>query len=284
MPGPLAAPIIGAIGSLVGGLLGRSKTKSPTAEENAFGHVKGIMSAASTFGFNPLTLLGSVGAVGGGPNSVDNSSFGQGVSNAAMLLADGLTRNGGVANKLNQYQQQNARLQQRVDQLTIRSPVPGLYGRSRLPSDPAVYGDGSYGSAGVSGGRRADGASASVSGSGLPDLLTVDPADPRREVEQKPVPTGPGVMVVDNPYVGRYYFPTIDGDEPVDLLDLPAMAIALPQVGYNFGNRLTYGGGRESRPNDKFWIEHYKPKTKPKPRPKWLGLKGPTSYSGAWVQ
>ena len=53
-------------------------------------------------------------------------------------------------------------------------------------------------------------------------------------------------MVVDNPYTGRTYYPTIDGDEPLDLLDLPSMIVGAPQVAYNKGDYMSYGGGRES--------------------------------------
>ena len=65
-------------------------------------------------------------------------------------------------------------------------------------------------------------------------------------------------MVVDNPYFGKMWVPTLDGDEPLDLLDIPSIAIAGPQLGYGKGHLLTLGGGVESRPRDAFWRDKYK--------------------------
>lgn len=129
--------LIAAGGNLLGGLLGRGK--KVRAQDNSYGHVKGIMKAAKEFGFNPLTLLGSVSAVGGA--AADNSSLGQGIANAALIASDAISAKRATAKRLNDYQTQNQRLQSRLDAITIRPPVPGVYGRARLPSDPEVYGD-----------------------------------------------------------------------------------------------------------------------------------------------
>ena len=80
-------------------------------------------------------------------------------------------------------------------------------------------------------------------------------------------------MVVDNPYTGRIYVPTLDGDEPLDVLDVPALVYGPPQIAYGKGQYLTYGGGRESRPRFKSGGEALKyftpPKVaNPKPKPK----------------
>lgn len=134
----VAPAVIGAVGSILGGLFGR--TKAISAGDNAFSHVQGIMRASSTFGFNPLTLLGAVSPMGGTP--ADNSSFGQGIANAAMIASDAIgARQNSLAGRSERLNQTQARLQKRLNAITIRAPVPGVYGRVRLPSDPQVYGD-----------------------------------------------------------------------------------------------------------------------------------------------
>lgn len=171
MPGPLAAPIIGAVGSLLGGLFGRKKAIS--AGDNAFSHVGGIMRAASTYGFNPLTLLGAVSPMGGTP--ADNSAFGQGIANAAMIVADDLSSRQADQAKLNAYQTQNQRLQRRLDTVSVRSPVPGLYGGVRQPSDPEVYGNGAgQNTAGLAPSGRGDGASPRLVGQSVSDRPDAD--------------------------------------------------------------------------------------------------------------
>lgn len=288
MAGPLAAPIIGAVGQLLGGLLGRNKQKPISAGDNAFSHVGGIMRASKQYGFNPLTLLGAVPAMGGTPGFTDNSSFGTAVANAAMIASDSIQANRSQAARLNEYQTQNQRLTEKLNAITLRPPVPGLYGRARMPSDPEVYGgtDGAGDAAGLS----ADRSAYSAGPAGGPPLRTVSPADPRREVDNRPQPTTSGVMVIDSPYVGEIYVPSLDGDEALDVLDLPSIAIAAPQVAYNRGNYLSYGGGSESRPSmtraealaakDRRDLARKRPKAKPP----FISLKGPTRYSGAWVQ
>lgn len=154
--GPVSA-LIGAGGSILGGLFGRSK--QPTAGQNAFSHVKGIMKASKEFGFNPLTLLGAVSPMGGG--GTDNSSLGQGIANAALIASDAISAKRETAKRLNDYQTQNQRLQSRLNAITIRPPVPGVYGRARLPSDPGVYGDGA-----ASGGSGGSAAGVNPAGSG----------------------------------------------------------------------------------------------------------------------
>lgn len=55
-------------------------------------------------------------------------------------------------------------------------------------------------------------------------------------------------MIVDNPYLGRYYFPTADGDEVLGG-EVMGLAYAAPQLGWNGGYTMTLGGGSESRPS-----------------------------------
>jgi hypothetical protein len=274
--------LLGVLGSVAGGLLGRSKGKS--ASSQSYGNVKGLVQASRAWGINLLTWLGG-GVSGGSGIAADNSALGQGIANAAMLASDALASKRSTAAALNAYQQQNRRLQDRLNAVTLRAPVPGVYGTARMPSDPEVYGgaDFSGDAAGVSGARGFD----SVGPAGGPPLRTVSPADPRRDVNNKPQDTHSGLMVIDSPYVGEVYVPTLDGDEALDVLDVPSMAMVAPQIAYNRGAYLSYGGGAESRPNDKFWIDYYKGKAKsprPKRKPPFITLKAPTTYGAEWVR
>ena len=151
--------LIAAGGSLLGGLLGRSKPIS--ADAQSYGNVKGLMRAAEKYGINPLTLIGG-GVSGGSGIPGDNSSMGAGIADAAMLLGDSLAKKTDAA-KLQQAQAQNQKLQQQVTSLTIRPKVPGIYGPpmlggpSRVQStspdnrldDPVVLPDGASGGVGV---------------------------------------------------------------------------------------------------------------------------------------
>lgn len=277
-----------AAGSVLGGLLGKSKTT--TAGQNRYSDIRGLMKAAKEYGFNPLTLLSQGQAIG--PSSVDNSAFGAGIANAFALAGDAVSAKRAQAKKLNDYQNQNKRLTEKVNAITLRSPVPGVYGTSKMPSDPEVYSDGTAESyvSGVSGLRGSGGAGPAGSPAGLPVLRGVSPADPRRPVDNKPVTTTSGVMVVDNPYLGEIYVPTLDGDEPMDLLDAPALIYGPPQISYQKGHFMTYGGGAESRPNltreeaIRLRDQRELRTKKPKPKPKAFVRYGRPSYGGNWVQ
>lgn len=239
MAGPLAAPLVGLAGNILGGLFGRSKPKYVVPD-----YAK-IRERAEAAGLNPLTALQSApGAVMEGGNSY----LGQAIADGAMMLADSMSKQSGTG-RLEQAQAENADLKKQVQQLTLRPEVGGVYARRQAtptlrealggPDDRAPDTADNPAQSRV---RHSGGAGTAPSASGLDPLLDVDPIDPRRVVENKPTPTSPGAMVVDNPYLGRYYFPTIDGDEPVDLLDLPSMAAAIPQMGYHFGQYMAEGG------------------------------------------
>lgn len=110
--------------TLLGGLLGKSD--QPSAGQNAYSHVKGIVKAAEKFGFNPLTLLGSVSPMGGAGD--DNAAFGQAIADAGLLLANDLAKGGALRAQVNQYRHQNTRLKKQLDDAVLRPTVPGVYG------------------------------------------------------------------------------------------------------------------------------------------------------------
>ena len=195
--------LLAAGASILGGLLGRSKTKPISAGDNAYSHVEGIMRAAQTFGWSPLTLMGSVSPVGGTPGTTDNSAFGQGIANAGMILSDRMSAKQTQKAKLEKINQTQTRLQNRLDAITIRTPRPGVYGRARIPADPEVYGalaDRQTGAALPRSGP-AGGPAASVGS------VTPYPADARREQDVIKTVNDAGVAVVDNPNIHNRPFP-----------------------------------------------------------------------------
>jgi hypothetical protein len=276
--------LLGAIATIAGGLLGRPKKVS--AGENRYSDIQGLMAAAKDFGWNPLTLLTNGQAIG--PTVIDNSAFGNAVANAGMMLGEQMSGRRAEKAKMEKLNQTQARLQKRLETITLRAPVPGVYGGVKLPSDPEVYGgtDGAGDASGVSAYRGAY----SAGPAGGPALRTVSPADPRREVDNRPQSTTSGVMVIDSPYAGEIYVPSLDGDEALDVLDLPSMAMAAPQVAYNRGYFLSFGGGSESRPSmtraEALAAKERRDvaRKRPKAKPPVISVKGPTRFSGAWVQ
>ncbi|MDZ4393447.1 hypothetical protein [Cypionkella sp.] len=114
--GPLAAPIIGAVGSLLGGFLSKPKNEYVVPD-----YAK-IRRKAEAAGFNPLFAMANA------PGQVVQSQgyMGSAVSDAAMILADAVAKRPG-AGKLSQVQAQNRALSKQVQSLTLRPIVGGIY-------------------------------------------------------------------------------------------------------------------------------------------------------------
>lgn len=130
--------LIGAGASLLGGILGKPKERS--AEQNSrealLGQAAGARKAAEKYGFNPLTLLGVSSAVG---PSESSAYMGSAIADAGMMLADGLQRRQDELGQISQLEQQNRELQERVQSLTLRPRVGGVYAqREAVPSVAAA--------------------------------------------------------------------------------------------------------------------------------------------------
>jgi hypothetical protein len=211
------------IGStLLGGLFGKPKAKYVVPD------YAGIRSKAEAAGFNPLTALtqGPQGSV------IDtNAGMGSAIAEAGLMLADNLSK-ASAASKLQQAQGENAKLRAKVQSLTLRLKVGGVYAaRESTPSLGAALGRSNAANARASGGGVSGTATSSsvagggASGSGVIDLPSSYVIDPRREVQHKPVASTSGFMVIDSPLIDRrMYIPTLDGDEPLQAGDLPSLA------------------------------------------------------------
>ena len=215
--------LIQAGGSILGGLLGKSKALKPS--ESMLSHVKGVMQASERFGFNPLTLLGVANP---GHYGADNSSMGAAVSDAAMYLGDALAKKTDAA-KLQQVAAERDRLQDQVVGLTVRPKVPGIYGPLWMggPRAPAAASSGGVSSTG--GPARTP----VVRAGGDPrPLIETHPLDERRDVDNKAMTTTGGFMTVSNPNLPfDVYVPTLDGDEALDVTQWPTAALALGTSG-----------------------------------------------------
>jgi len=127
--------------------------------------------------------------------------------------------------RLEKLSAENKKLAEKVQNLTIRPKVGGVYAqREATPSLGASTGRANENINPVLPGQR------SVSGAdGVDPELTPLPQslwlDPRRDVDNKPITTNSGFIVTDNPLFGTIYSPTLDGDEPLQWYDLPTPVI-----------------------------------------------------------
>ena len=117
----IATALIGGASSLLGGLFGKPKTTS--AGENRYSDVQGAMKAAKEFNLNPLTVLGMPPI---GPTSTPNY-IGQAISDAGLMLADGYAKKAEREGAVSKLQDENKKLQQKLQQATIRPKVGGVY-------------------------------------------------------------------------------------------------------------------------------------------------------------
>lgn len=139
---------ISAGASLLGGLLGDRQRKkdqryneAQIAQQNAYNAPDAIRARAEKAGFNPLLFMGpGVGLQTSAAQAVGGNYLGAAIADAGMMAADALARQPAKA-KLNQFQQQNAKLKAQVQSLTLRPKVGGLYAeRVVTPSIPKALG------------------------------------------------------------------------------------------------------------------------------------------------
>jgi hypothetical protein len=116
----IGSALIGAGSSLLGGLFG---SKPPTASQNFKSHMKGVMQSAEKYGFNPLTLLG----VNAGSSSAAPNYMGQAIADAGMMLADGMQKKAAEKGRVSQLEDENRKLQEKLQQNTIRPKFGGVY-------------------------------------------------------------------------------------------------------------------------------------------------------------
>ena len=272
--------LIGAAGSLIGGAMQSKSAKNAANQERKWAledqaeQFVRLRAAAEKAGFNPLTALGAAPNSGMvNPTNAAQSYMGEAIATSSLMLADSMSKTAAAATgkKLQNANRANAELSRKLTAATLRPNMGGVFAR---PSKFGIGGNANSVSPVVESNknnRRPDGG-----GSDLTPLLETDPVDPRRDVDNKAVSVGPGFMVVDNPVAGRYYIPTLDGDEALNWYDYPSLLLPLGIKGfeklYQFGGRmrdkvesqrLTGGYGFKSNGSqfalEPSWAQKYKP-------------------------
>ena len=272
--------LIGAAGSLIGGAMQSKSAKNAANQERSWAvedqaeQFVRLRAAAEKAGFNPLTALGAAPNSGMvNPTQAAQSYMGEAIATSSLMLADSMSKTAAAATgkKLQNANRANADLTRKLNAATLRPKMAGVFDR---PTKFGIGGNANSVSSVVESNknnRRPDGGGADPT-----PLIETDPVDPRRDVDNKPVSVGPGFMVVDNPLAGRYYIPTLDGDEALNWYDYPSLALPLGIKGlekiFQFGGRmrdrveaqrLTGGYGFKSNGSqfalEPSWAQKYQP-------------------------
>lgn len=219
MAGPLAAPLIGAASSLLGGLFNRSAQRKANEKNRPVNQVKEWEEA----GINPLFGISSGGYI---PHQA--ASIGDSFATAGGIFADHLARKEETDLRKTQMELENQRLKKELDKVANPSE-PGhmeMYGGILpLPSNGGLNATNRKTAQVV---RDAD---IPVRGNGS----THDVA-PGREVEVAAYSSGPGLTEISNKYTdmigGPIIVPGSDG-EPWGVDEVATAFIAgTPQVGW----------------------------------------------------
>jgi hypothetical protein len=217
----IGSALISGASSILGGLFGKPKSKYVVPD------YKGIRKGAEEAGFNPLTALTQ-----GPQGSVVTSSnpMGTAIADAGLMLADSLAKSkkGGILSKV---QSENAELQRRVQNLTLRPKVAGVYGRQQsVPSVPQALGvsSGSVSGSGLSSAALGAGSDLVTSAAGSvefgPDgLITKDSIDSRRGVDNMEITSDPGYVIIDNPMLGKPFRVPALGGEIIETNQIPTV-------------------------------------------------------------
>jgi len=181
---PINPALIKAGASLLGGIFGSKNTTKESwkgSYGSIIGHAQGLIEAERRTGINPLTLLGA----SPGSGIAGNNAMGQAFSDAAMFAADAFLKDGNQqALLVNQYQEQNRQLQERLTHVTLQPKVPGVYGGGDGPG-PESVGAVPGGGVGPAGSPR--------------DLADQLGSDYGREVDELPVPDVPAEAIISFP-------------------------------------------------------------------------------------
>lgn len=287
--------LLSGIGSVLGGLGGifgkKPKNAQVTTAQGVLGQAQGATEAAQKYGFNRLTLLGSSAPMpgeSGGPSPLAS----------IQMITDGLKDVddivSGDAARRRAADQLNLDLSQlKLDQ--ARSGVLAVapqYAVNGIGSGPSPLGVGpvrvQQSAGGLRGGNNVPAAGVSVEGApgdrsvapagsgGERPLIEVDSgsilSDPRRPVDNDPVKSHSGTLIVDNPNLPvPLRMPTLDGDEALQWYDYPSLILPGIAAGIDFLNTPAFGPPRGYTSDGEYigdrepWEPVAKPKGKPLP-------------------
>jgi len=158
--------VIGAGASLLGGAMASRGSGKHVVPDYAK-----IRRKAEAAGFNPLTALTSAP----GSAVASQNYMGSAIADAGLILADGMAKKAEKTGELQKAREQNAQLKERVQQLTIRPRVGGIYADNvNTPSIRAAVGGGNAVSSDVPAGL-ADHSPLAGDPVGTDDLLRTGP-------------------------------------------------------------------------------------------------------------
>lgn len=147
----LLEALIGAGSSLFGGLFGQSSAAADRRfnaeqidKQNEYNNPTNIRKRAEDAGFNPLSFIGpGVGLQTGVAQANSANYMGSAIADAGMAIADGIANRTKVkqAEQLGALEIANAKLQNKILQLTLRPKVGGVYAqRETTPTIAAAVG------------------------------------------------------------------------------------------------------------------------------------------------
>lgn len=123
----VAPALIGAAGSLLGGLFGRNSEKKAIAAQNAYNDPAAVRARFEAAGFNPLLGIqpgvGMQQAVGG------TNYIGQAIADSVGALASAWSETAAKKARKQSLERENTTLRRQLEVDTIRPKVSGGYGR-----------------------------------------------------------------------------------------------------------------------------------------------------------
>lgn len=256
--------LLSGIGSVLGGLGGifgkKPKNAQVTTAQGVLGQAQGATEAAQKYGFNRLTLLGNSSPMpgeSGGPSPLASIQM---ITDGLKDVDDVVSGDAARRRAADQLNLDLARLkldQARSGVLAVapQYAVNGISGPSPLGVRPVRV---QQSAGGPRGGDNVPAAGVSVQGApgdrsvapagsgGERPLIEVDSgsifSDPRRPVDNEPVKTHPGTMIIDNPNLPvPLRVPTLDGDEALQWYDYPSLVIPGIGAGIDFLNSPAFG-------------------------------------------
>lgn len=234
--------LLSVASSLVGGILGEVGQNRNNArqerfirEQNAYNAPDQVRARAEKAGFNPLLFVGpGVGQQTATAASSGYNYMGNAIADAGLLMADAIAKRKD-AMRLSRMEDQNRRLTNKVQALTLRPQVGGIYAQlGQTPTIASALGASNAVTAqhGASALAAGNAGGAAGDGSGLRPLPETLSVDPRRAADHKKQATTSGFMAIDNPAFGfPIYIPSMDGDEAMTIAEAP---IALPAIGMSY--------------------------------------------------
>lgn len=265
--------IIGAGASLLGGLFGASSEKKAIARQNEYNNPTNLRARAESAGFNPLLFVGP--GVGQQTATGGSNYMGSAMADAGLIIADGLAKKAEKTSALTKLAEENKRLVDKVNNLTLRPKVGGIYAQNvSTPSARQALGVPNESSVRVL--PVSVGSNSPVAGGSPSPVRPLShnlPIDTRRKVENDPVKTHSGFMVVDNPNLPfQLYAPTMDGDEQLEWYQYPSLMVpaAIGAAVSAFRKPLGPDGKIGVPVSDADFRSGVRPKAKPaKPKPKY---------------